>query len=71
MDPDTNLSEQARLLGDIDGQDKQHRAELRRELLVWLDKGGFAPSWKDYPEASKAFRQWRIKFSKFQDLARH
>ena len=70
MDPNENLSEQASLLGDIEGNDKLRRAELRRALLDWISNGGFEPNWKEYPEASKAFRQWRVKFFRFQDLAR-
>jgi len=50
--------------------DKARRSELRRALLAWIAKGGFAPDWKAYPFAAKAFKEWQRKFGKFQDLAR-
>ena len=40
MDPDTCLSELLALIAGNDGPEAYHHAD---NLLMWLDRGGFAP----------------------------
>ena len=70
MDPNANLAEQSRLLQAESRHDKQRRAELRRALQEWLARGGYAPTWADYPDATKAYRAWVRNSARFADLAR-
>ena len=70
MDPNANLAEQARLVDATEREDIMRRKELREALQNWLDHGGFVPTWKAYPAASKAFRAWQRNRIRFQDLYR-
>ena len=70
MDPNANLAEQASLLDAADRHDLTRRRELREALQEWLDRRGFAPDWKAYPAATKAFRTWQRNRIKFADLYR-
>lgn len=70
MDPNANLKEQQELLTATSNDDKRRRRELREALQGWLDHKGFAPTWTDYPEATKAFRVWQRSRLRFQDLHR-
>ena len=70
MDPHANLSEQATLVDATGAYDKRRRAELRRALQEWLCSGGFQPTWKAFPDATKAYRKWVRESAKFADLWR-
>lgn len=50
MDPNTTLE----LIDDaiFDG-DREAAREHRANLRTWLSKGGFEPTWNDYPRAAR------------------
>jgi len=58
MDPNANLREQESLQAISSADDIQRRAELRRALTEWLERGGFKPNWRECPEATRTFRAW-------------
>jgi len=59
MDPNANLAEQQWLLtcrrDERDADDRLVLRELRAALRGWLDRGGFAPDWTQYPQAAKYY----------------
>lgn len=58
MDPNETLRRIEALLPALDDDDVDEAEGFCADLSEWLDKGGFAPEWTKYPEATKFYKSW-------------
>lgn len=56
MDPNAAAAELEQILNNPAVIDDTRAAELRRALLEWQERGGFAPQWVNYPRARQYVR---------------
>ena len=64
MDPNANLREQEDILtqvGPVDCYERARLKKLRIALREWLDNGGFAPIWDNYPKAHRYFDAFLVR----------